>query len=209
MSSGGGSAISNTTVPAKKMRLETAGNVVLILKDGETLTTHTDIIMKSDVLANAVGAKQNEEDVGSGSEEEDEDSRIEIPLPTVTKAVMEKIVAYLDHHRVAPFTEVPKPLHSKNINDIVADEFDRKMIQQPKDQEIQDFLKDICDLLSAAEYLSIPSLIVLCMVPFAVRIKGAGPEKIMENLGLDPQKKLTEEEEERIRAKYPWLETEL
>lgn len=208
MSSGEGSKDTADSSPPKRACVEdVAGTVTLILSDGKMVLPRK-IALKAALIHATVGESVPAED-GDGSGSEDEDETVEVPLPTVTMAVMKTVVSFLKHHATKPYTPVPKPLPSKNMEDLVKDKFDLALVTKPDEEDIRVFLARTSQLLSTAEYLGIAPLIQLCMVPFAVRLKGVQQSQALENFGLPADTPFTKEDEEQILRDYPWIQTDM
>ena len=195
--------------PAKRPCVVPTRALVLTLKDGQ-LELAGRVAAQSGMLKEILNGSNSEEcEYGSDSEDDESPEPVVVPLPTVTMATMKTIVAFLEHHTSHPYTPVPKPLPSKIITDIVKDEFDLELVSKADDEDLKAFIDRLCTLMSSAEYLDIPPLVKLCMVPFAVRLKGVDRAQALANFGLDPNKEFTKEDEEEILTNYPWLKTEM
>ena len=77
---------------------------------------------------------------------------------------MEKIIKYCDHYRTSEPPEIEKPLPKPSLKELV-DPWDEEFIDI-KNQE------ELLELLLAANYLDIRSLIELCCAKVATMIKG-------------------------------------
>jgi len=108
----------------------------------------------------------------------------DVPLPDVRGDVLKKVVEYLIHYQNAEPRELPKPLPSANLLD-VTDEWDISFLGSVD-------LDTTFDIINAANYMDIKSLLDLSCAKIASLMKGKTAEEIrtMFNIECD----LTEEE---------------
>ncbi|KAF1327348.1 S-phase kinase-associated protein 1a, partial [Globisporangium splendens] len=132
------------------------------------------------------------------SDDADEDDVQEVPLPNVKKHVLEKVVAFCEHHHVHPMKELEKPLKSNDLRDAVSDWYADFVEVKQEDQEL------LFELILAANYLDIKSLLDLACAKVATMIKGKTPEEIRATFGITEE--FTPEEEQRIREENKWCE---
>jgi hypothetical protein len=209
MSSGGGTKDDSDNSPTKRTCVDTSGTVTLILGDGK-LQLDRSLAVKSSLINTAMGqGAVGDVDGDDGSGDEAENEVIEVPLPTVDTKTMQTMIDFLEHHATNPYTQVLKPLPSKNMGDLVKDKFDLALVTKPEEEDIRAFTHRMSHLLSVAEYIGIEPLIKLCMLPFAVRLKGVQQAQALENFGIDPATPFTKEAEEQILRDYPWLQTDM
>lgn len=123
--------------------------VTLIASDQGKFEIEEIVAKKSQLLKNMI------ED--TGIEEE-------IYLPNVKSTPLEKIIKYCDHYRSSDPPEIEKPLPKASLKELV-DPWDEEFIDI-KNQE------ELLELLLAANYLDIKSLIELCCAKVATMIKG-------------------------------------
>ena len=126
--------------------------------------------------------------------DEDDDTPT-IPLPNVSGPVLEKIMAYLKHVH-----DNPDPDYDK------VSEVDRRSA------DIPEWEKAFCDsvnmetlfnLILAANYLDIRSLLDVTCKTVANMIKGKTPTEIKALFGVT--REFTPEEEEQVKRENPWL----
>jgi len=116
-------------------------------------------------------------------EGDQEVSRIEIKK--VQADILEMVVRYLTYHKGKVPAEIAKPIRSVKMEKIVEDEWDAKFINAlPK--------KTIFQVILAANYMDIKSLLHLGCAKIATLIKGKSPEEI--------KKILSEEDEVEEKA---------
>jgi len=108
-----------------------------------------------------------------------------IEIKKVTAEILDLVVKYLDHHKGKVPAEIAKPIRSVKMEKIVEDEWDAKFINVlPK--------KTIFQVILAANYMDIKSLLHLGCAKIATLIKGKSPEEI---------KKILSEEEDKDEEK--------
>jgi len=100
----------------------------------------------------------------------------EIPLTNVSSKCLSKLIEYCKHHLKDEPEEIPKPLKSSNLAEMVS-EFDAKFI------DIDD-LESIFDIIMAANYLNIKSLLDLSCAKIATLIRGKTPEEIRKTFNI-------------------------
>jgi len=111
---------------------------------------------------------------------ENDDKAEEVPIPGVTGAILGSVVEYMVHHKGIEPQLVEKPLRSKVMKDVCADKWDAEYIDK-----IGDNRQQLYDLILAANYMDIKSLLHLGCAKVASLIKGQPLEKIKEI--LDPK----------------------
>lgn len=118
-----------------------------------------------------------------------------IPLPNVSGKILEKVVAYCTYH------------HEHQTTDSNAEKKDDKRTDDiiPWDQE---FCKvdqaTLFELILAANYLDIKSLLDLTCKTVANMIKAKSPEEIRKTFNI--KNDFTPEEEEQVRKENEWCE---
>lgn len=120
----------------------------------------------------------------------------EIPLPNVKSAILKEVISYCEHHRTQPAEEIQKPLKSPNLKDCGVSEWDDQFVD--KDQET------LFELILAANYLDIKSLLDLTCAKVASMIKGKTPEQIRQQFNIVND--FTPEEEAQVREENKWCE---
>ncbi|OEH75972.1 s-phase kinase-associated [Cyclospora cayetanensis] len=106
---------------------------------------------------------------------EDGDDSDVVPLPKVSSAILRKVVEYCTHHHDNPPEDIPTPLKTSNLAEVVS-EFDFNFVNV--EQTV------LFDLLLAADYLNIPSLLLLTSAKVASMIKGRSPEEIRREFNI-------------------------
>jgi len=119
----------------------------------------------------------------------------EIPLPNVKSKVLTKVISYLKYHAETPAKEIEKPLKSANMYEVVS-QWDADFVDV--EQEM------LFELILAANYMDIKSLLDLTCAKVASMIKGKTPEQIRKTFNIVND--FTPEEEELVRAENKWAE---
>ena len=124
-----------------------------------------------------------------------EDEEQKCYLPNVKSVILSKVVEFLTHYKEEPMTEIEKPLRSSNMNEVV-----QKWYAEfaNVDQEI------LFEIIQAANFMDIPTLLDLTCATIASMVKGKTPEEIREHFKIVND--FTEEEEAQIREENKWCE---
>ncbi|KAE8913071.1 hypothetical protein PF005_g4860 [Phytophthora fragariae] len=159
--------------------------VKLVSMDGEAFEVDAKVAAMSQLVQTLVA-----------DEEEQGDEVQEIPLPNVKAHVLAKVVEFCQHHKDAAMAEIQKPLKSNVLSESV-DEWDANFVDGA-DQEL------LFELILAANYMDIKSLLDLSCTKVACMIKGKTPEEIRATFGITEE--FTEEEQQRILEENKWCE---
>jgi len=111
---------------------------------------------------------------------ENDDTSQEVPIPGVTGNILELVHQYMSHHNGTEPPLVEKPLRSKLMKDVVSDKWDAEFVDR-----IGENRQQLYDLILAANYMDVKSLLHLGCAKVASLIKGQPLEKIKEI--LDPK----------------------
>jgi len=117
----------------------------------------------------------------------------EIPLPDVKYNILKKVVEYLTYYKDKEPAQIPKPLPSANLNEFT-NEWDVNFINSIE-------LDGVFDLINAANYMDINSLLDLACAKIASLMKGKSAQEIraMFNIECDlSEDELKEYEEYQI-----------
>ena len=117
----------------------------------------------------------------------------EIPLPDVKYNILKKVVEYLTYYKDKEPAQIPKPLPSANLNEFT-NEWDVNFINSIE-------LDGVFDLINAANYMDINSLLDLACAKIASLMKGKSAQEIraMFNIECDlSEEELKEYEEYQI-----------
>jgi len=115
----------------------------------------------------------------------------EVPIPGVESAILEKVIEYMQHHKGTEPPIIPKPLRSKEMKQVCSDVWDATYIDK-----IGETRQDLYDLILAANYMDIKSLLHLGCAKVASLIKGQPLEKIKDILA-----KGTKQEGKKVEGK--------
>lgn len=94
-----------------------------------------------------------------------------IEVKKVSGSVLEHVVGYLKHHNGKAPAEIAKPIRSVKMAKIVEDGWDAKFIDGMEK-------KTVFEIILAANYMDIRSLLHLGCAKIATLIKGKSPEEI-------------------------------
>ena len=100
-----------------------------------------------------------------------------INIPEVSIDLLEKIVKYLKHYKDKEPIQLPKPLPTINLNEII-EEWDVNFINEMD-------TNTIIDLINAANYLEIPSLVDLGCAYIVSLFKGRNADEMREMFDID------------------------
>lgn len=148
--------------------------------DGKEVEVAVDVACMSTLIKNMV------ED--SGTDEA-------IPLPNVKSEILEKVIEYCKHHKDNPPEEIAKPLKTSNLEEVVS-QWDAAFVDVEQDK--------LFELILAANYLDIKSLLDLTCAKVASMIKGKTPEEIRKQFNIVND--FTPEEEAQVREENKWCE---
>lgn len=124
-----------------------------------------------------------------GGQEED------IPLPNVKRPILQKIEQYCIHLRTNPPPDIEKPLKSSNFADVTT----------PWLANFVDCEQDLLfELIMAANYLDIKSLLDLACAKVASQIKNKSVKEIRQFFNIEND--FTPEEEQQIMEENKWAE---
>ena len=129
--------------------------ITLISSDNQKIQIDSKIVEKSDFLKNKIG---------------NSNKKIEINLPEINYNTLQKIVQYLIHYKEKEPQQIPKPLSSNNLSNVI-DEWDINFIKNMD-------MNSIYDLINASNYLEIPSLLDLSCAYVITLIKGKSIEEM-------------------------------
>ena len=145
-------------------------NLVLVSSDNQKIEIDTESAKKSNLLKGLI--------VDFNSQQEP------IQIPDIKSDILNKVVEYLTYYKDKIPKDIPKPMPSANLNEII-DDWDVKFINSME-------IDNVFDLINAANYMDIPTLIDLACAKVASLLKGKTAQEIrtMFNIECD----LTEEE---------------
>jgi len=128
---------------------------------------------------------------------ENEKTASEVPIPGVKSEILEKVIEYMNHHKGVEPPIIEKPLRSKVLKDVCKDPWDADFIDR-----IGENRQELYDLILAANYMDVKSLLHLGCAKVASLIKGQPLEKIKDILaqGTKSEKKESKNEKKETKA---------
>ena len=161
-------------------------NINITSSDSENYVMSKNLYQHSKYLKNLVISSQeiSEEIVSS------------VPLNNVSSMVLIKIIDFLEKYDNSPFEKIEKPLKSDDLSYCVGKEY-------------LDFLESmelelLFEVIKAANFLEIESLLDLTCAKVATMLKGKSVEEIRNTFGIEND--FTPEEEEEIRKENAWCQ---
>jgi len=127
---------------------------------------------------------------------ETDDTSQEVPIPGVQGAILQLVVDYMSHHKGQEPALVDKPLRSKVMRDVCQDKWDAEFIDR-----IGENRQQLYDLILAANYMDVKSLLHLGCAKVASLIKGQPLEKIKEILDPKGSEKKDDKKEDKKEEK--------
>ena len=139
-------------------------NLVLISSDNQKMEIDFESAQKSHFLKGVI---------------EENHSKDPISLPDIKSTILKKVIEYLQYYKDKTPKEIPKPLPTGNLNEFL-DEWDINFINGIE-------LDSVFDLINAANYMDITSLLDLSCAKIASLLKGkTAPEiRTMFNIECD------------------------
>jgi S-phase kinase-associated protein 1 len=119
---------------------------------------------------------------------ENDQTATEVPLPGVEGPILVLVVAYMNHHKGVEPPIIEKPLRSKIMREVCKDSWDAQYID-----DIGVDRQKLYDLILAANYMDIKSLLHLGCAKVASLIKGQPLEKIKDILSTGSKKEETKD----------------
>lgn len=176
----------STSASAPAENLETDANfVTLIAMDGTKCSIKKECAKESELIT-----------ICMTDEDDDDDNDNEVPLPKVTKEMLDIVIEFLNYHHENPMGEIEKPLKSPNMEKNVPKWYADKVNNME--------LETLFELINAANYLDIKFLLDLTCATVASMCKGKSPEEIRATFGIEND--FTPEEEKQIREENKWAE---
>ena len=147
-----------------------SANLVLVSSDNQKIEIDSESAQKSHLLKGLLSDYSNQQEP--------------IHLPDIKFDILKKVVEYLTYYKDKTPKDIPKPMPSANLSEVI-DEWDVNFINSIE-------LDNVFDLINAANYMDIPSLLDLSCAKIASLMKGKTVQEIktMFNIECD----LTEEE---------------
>lgn len=118
-------------------------------------------------------------------------SATEVPIPGVKSDILELVIQYMVQHKGVEPAIIEKPLRSKVMKDVCKDPWDAEFID-----EVGENRQQLYDLILAANYMDIKSLLHLGCAKVASLIKGQPLEKIKDILSQGAKGAAEEQKDE-------------
>ncbi|KAL8148640.1 SKP1-like protein 1A [Apium graveolens] len=147
--------------------------IVLRSSDNETFEVEEAVALESQTIKHMI---------------EDDCANTTIPIPNVTSNILAKVLEYCKEHVTSPKGD------EQAAKDDELKKFDAEFVKV--DQSV------LFDLILAANYLNIKSLLDLTCQTVANMIKGKTPEEIRKTFNI--KNDFTPEEEEAVRRENAW-----
>ncbi|KAL6504770.1 SKP1-like protein 1A [Orobanche minor] len=158
------------------------GNKKIVLRssDGEVFEVEASVAVESQTIKHMI---------------EDDCADTVIPLPNVTGKILSKVIEYCKRHvEAAAATKADDKLASTTTAEDDLKAFDSDFVKVDQ--------ATLFDLILAANYLNIKSLLDLTCQTVADMIKGKTPEEIRKTFNI--KNDFTPEEEEEVRRENQW-----
>jgi len=123
---------------------------------------------------------------------ENDATATEVPLPGVEGKILDLVFQYMKHHKGTELPPVESPLKSTKMEDVCEDKWDAEFIDK-----IGDNRQNLYDLILAANYMDIKSLLHLGLAKVASLIKGQPLDKLKEILSTDQDGQRGQDKEEK------------
>lgn len=153
--------------------------ITLISSDGTKFSTSTKFSQLSGFVARVIQDYSDEQ----------------IELKQISSSTLQQILLYSEHHNFTLPIPPLRPLKSKDLAQNLSDPWDYQFI-------IQFTESDLIDLVSAANYLDMKSLLALCLSSIANSFKDKTVDELRQMHGI--QEEFTPDVEEQLKREYPW-----
>lgn len=145
-------------------------NIILQTSDNEKIELEPEIAKKSNLLL--------------GYLQDDSNHKEPIQLSEIKSDILQKVIEYLTYYKKKTPREIPKPMPSSDLCDFL-DDWDVQFINSVN-------LDSVFDLINAANFMDIPSLIDLGCAKIGSLMKGKTAKEIKSMFNADCD--LTDEE---------------
>ena len=109
--------------------------------------------------------------IADSIEDTDDDDLEDIQVAKVTGAILEKVVAYCTHYQEAPMDKIETPLTGNTIEEVVKPEWYATFVNEIEQEKLY-------ELVAAANFLNIKSLLDLTCFAVSVEVKGKSVESM-------------------------------
>ncbi|CAO2815621.1 unnamed protein product [Amaranthus hypochondriacus] len=153
--------------------------ITLKSSDGETFEVEESVALESQTIKHMI---------------EDDCADTAIPLPNVTGKILAKVIEYCKKHVEVAASKSSAEERSSSTSDDELKTWDADFVKVDQNT--------LFDLILAANYLNIKSLLDLTCQTVADMIKGKTPEEIRKTFNI--KNDFTPEEEEEVRRENQW-----
>ena len=147
-----------------------SANIVLISSDNQKIEIDSESAQKSHVLKGLITDYSTQQEP--------------IKIPDIKYDILKKVVEYLTYYKDKVPKDIPKPMPTTNLSELV-DEWDVNFINSID-------LDNVFDMIKAANYLDITSLLDLSCAKLASLMKGKNAQDIRNMFNIECD--LTDEE---------------
>lgn len=154
--------------------------VTLVASDGEKFSVPRKVAVQSELIKSLI------DEEATGNEE--------VPLTDIKSPILAKVIDFMNHHADVKLSEIEKPLKSANLAEIVP-AWDAAFVELEQEQ--------LFELVLAANYLDIKSLLDLSCAKVASMVKGKSPEEIRKTFNI--KNDFTPEEEAQVLEENKWI----
>lgn len=155
--------------------MDASRTIILVSKEGDKLNTNEKAASRSKLIQNLL---------------QDYPEEAEIPLVEVTTETLQRVIGYLEHYQ----NKEPKEIRREQKFENAVDEWDANFVKIDTDK--------LFELINAANYMDIESLLDLTAAKIASYIKGKSSEDIEQKFNPPA---LTSEQEDEIIKDSQWV----
>mmetsp|Transcript_17467 Transcript_17467/g.49336 ORF Transcript_17467/g.49336 Transcript_17467/m.49336 type:complete len:167 (-) Transcript_17467:248-748(-) len=127
---------------------------------------------------------------------EDDDTEV-VEIGRVNSACLERIVEFMEHNKTEPMKTIESPLEGDSFDTALKQKWFRDFINE--DSVTTEML---FELMEAANYMGIPSLLQLTSLKLTFMLHKKTPDEVREFFNL---RKMTKEEEAKARKEHKWI----
>mmetsp|Transcript_16026 Transcript_16026/g.30495 ORF Transcript_16026/g.30495 Transcript_16026/m.30495 type:complete len:163 (+) Transcript_16026:94-582(+) len=139
--------------------------IKLTSKEGDSYEVSIEVAKMSKLVEETIG------DV----EDDDADEDLEVPLPNVSTPVLEKVLEYCKHYQEEQMTAIQTPLKSSKLEELVQPWY-AEFVKVPRAL--------LFDLVAAANFMDIKSLLDLTCLAVSILIKGKSAAELREMFNI-------------------------
>ena len=126
---------------------------------------------------------------------EDSGTSEELPLPRISKQMLDILLEFTYHHNFNLPSSIPRPLNKTNFSEIIEDPWDVEFINRFSQEELN-------HLLVAADFMNFKPVLDLGCAFIASKLKGKEPETLLEEWEITEE--ITPEDDDKLKQENPW-----